>query len=150
MFRSLEVRIGSACRSGSSSLCCTRAGLMNIASPLPRASRGLVRIRAARLPIFPRVPRGDGIDAATHNTAILIDTDKVFHGVERVTPKSFFPEIGKGATQPLRVVPVGRSLNPMVVRWRVTNGRICGTNFVESPLFCRRGRKQSGPIRRMI
>ena len=35
---------------------------------------------------------------ATHNTAILIDTDKVFHGVERVTPKSFFPEIDKGAT----------------------------------------------------
>ena len=36
--------------------------------------------------------------AATHNTAILIDTDKVFHGVERVTPKSYFPEIDKGAT----------------------------------------------------
>jgi hypothetical protein len=36
--------------------------------------------------------------AATHNTAILIDTDKVFHGVERVTPKSHFPEIDKGAT----------------------------------------------------
>ena len=35
---------------------------------------------------------------ASHNTAILIDTDKVFHGVERVTPKSFFPEIDKGAT----------------------------------------------------
>ena len=36
--------------------------------------------------------------AAMHNTAILIDTDKVFHGVERVTAKSFFPEIDKGAT----------------------------------------------------
>ena len=36
--------------------------------------------------------------AATHNTAILIDTDQVFHGVERVTPKAFFPEIDKGAT----------------------------------------------------
>ena len=36
--------------------------------------------------------------AATHNTAILIDTDQVFHGVERVTPKTFFPEIDKGAT----------------------------------------------------
>jgi len=35
---------------------------------------------------------------ATHNTAILIDTDTVFHGVERVTPKAFFPEIDKGAT----------------------------------------------------
>ena len=35
---------------------------------------------------------------ASHNTAILIDTDNVFQGVERVTPKSSFPEIDKGAT----------------------------------------------------
>ena len=36
--------------------------------------------------------------AATHNTALLIDTDSVFHGVERVTPKGLFPTIDKGAT----------------------------------------------------
>ena len=35
---------------------------------------------------------------ASHNTAILIDTDNVLQGVERVTPKSSFPEIDKGAT----------------------------------------------------
>ena len=35
---------------------------------------------------------------AVHNTAILIDTDTVFHGVERVTSKAIFPEIDKGAT----------------------------------------------------
>ena len=48
---------------------------------------------------FPEGPQGRRESMpATHNTAILIDTDKVFHGVERVTPKSFFPEIDKGAT----------------------------------------------------
>lgn len=36
---------------------------------------------------------------ATHNSAILIDTDRVFHGVERVTPVgSELPEIDKGAS----------------------------------------------------
>ena len=49
---------------------------------------------------FPEGAQGprDRIDA-THNSAILIDTDRVFHGVERVTPiGSELPEIDKGAS----------------------------------------------------
>jgi hypothetical protein len=48
---------------------------------------------------FPEGPQGPRESMpAMHNTAILIDTDTVFHGVERVTPKGSFPEIDKGAT----------------------------------------------------
>ena len=48
---------------------------------------------------FPEGPQGRRESLPpTHNTAILINTDRVFHGVERVTPKLFFPEIDKGAT----------------------------------------------------
>ena len=77
---------------------------------------------------------------ATHNTAILIDTDKVFHGVERVTPKSFFPEIDKGATLTFEgsagwslAKPDGSEVARYQWRFAVL--------FVESLLFCRRGRK---------
>ena len=48
----------------------------------------LVYANPAVLLLFPRGAQGprEHIDA-THNSAILIDTDEVFHGVERVTPR---------------------------------------------------------------
>ena len=42
---------------------------------------------------FPAGPQGRRESMpATHTTAILIDTDRVFHGVERVTPSRFSPK----------------------------------------------------------
>ena len=126
-----------------------RVCLMNIASPLQPAFVFGANPGGAFAHIR-RVLRGGESMLATHNTAILIDTDKVFHLLSG-NAKSFFLKIDKGATLTFEEVPVGRSLNPMVVKWRVTNGRIYGTQFRGKPTALpTRQKKQSGPIRRMI
>ena len=89
--------------------------------------------------------------AATHNTAILIDTDQVFHGVERVTPKTFFQRSTKERRSPLKEITSGHWSTLMVRRLLNTHGQICDIRFLGRPTVSgMRWNKRSGRQNRTI